>query len=97
MNQEKKRRPWLALAVGLAAGGIYSMIRGNGIFNRPRFAEQHQAVERYLDAHYPGASYSPIRETGGGWSCIVRTGKREFMLYLTRAKDKVYIFHEGEV
>lgn len=97
MSQQKRKHPWLALAIGVTAGGVYSLIRGNGIFNKPRFAPQHKAVERYLDAHYPGAVYSSIKETGSGWSCVVRDGDRQFILYLTRAKDKVYIFHERGV
>ena len=93
----KKLRPWMAVAAGAVAGGIYQIVRGKGIFNKPRFAEQHRAVERYLESHYPGATYSNIQESGNGWSCVVRTGTRRFILYLTRTREQVYIFHESDV
>lgn len=94
MKQDKK---WIPVAAGLAIGGAYSFIRGNGVFNRPRFAAQHKAVRRYLDAHYPGAVYGKIKEAGKGWSCIVRADGRQFMLYITRTAGRVFIFHEQNV
>lgn len=97
MDEKKKFRPWMAVAAGVAASGIYNMVRGNGIFNRPRFAAQHRAVAQYLEGRYPGAVYSQIKETGNGWSCVVRHGSRQFILYLTRTDEKIYIFHEGNV
>ncbi len=94
MKQHKK---WIPVAAGLVIGGVYHLIRGNGVFNKPRFAAQHKAVRRYLDAHYPRAVYGKIKETGNGWSCVARADGRQFMLYITRTPGHVFIFHEQNV
>lgn len=41
-----------------AAAGIYSAITGKGLFNKPRFKEQHERVANYVETHYPNAVYS---------------------------------------
>lgn len=97
MKKQQKKHPWLIVAAGLAVGGVYHLVRGNGILNKPRFAKQHDAVRRYLEGHYPGAVYSSIKEAGNGWSCVVRHGDTQFILYLTRSDEGVYIFHERNV
>ena len=45
-----------------AAAGIYSAITGKGLFNKPRFKEQHERVANYVETHYPNAVY--ISERG---------------------------------
>ena len=37
-----------------AAAGIYSAITGKGLFNKPRFKEQHERVANYVETHYDG-------------------------------------------
>ena len=58
MAEKKKRYGLLTFAAGLAITGVYNYVKGNGVFNRARFKNQHDAVSRYVDAHYPGAVYS---------------------------------------
>ena len=41
-----------------AAAGIYSAITGKGLFNKPRFKEQHERVANYVETHYPNAVYT---------------------------------------
>ena len=50
-----------------AAAGIYSAITGKGLFNKPRFKEQHERVANYVETHYPNAVYTPIEMTANGW------------------------------
>ena len=52
-----------------AAAGIYSAITGKGLFNKPRFKEQHERVANYVETHYP-----PPKN-------IVKTSFNLFMVY----------------
>ena len=92
----KKRK--LVLLSSFAAIGIYSAITGKGVFNKHRFKEQHNAVARYVESRYPGATYSPIEATAKGYmTTIRRIGKNNIMLYAFKSKDGSYIFHESEI
>ena len=55
-----------------AAAGIYSAITGKGLFNKPRFKEQHERVANYVETHYPNAVYTPIEMTANGWVTVIR-------------------------
>ncbi len=92
MNRKFKISPVL---VTVAAAGIYNAVKGNGIFNGPRFARQHDAVSKYVESHYPGATYAPIRATQNGWATIITEadGKRH-NLYVGKTPDGVYVFKE---
>ncbi len=95
VNMKKRNMFLLASA---AAAGVYGAVMGKGIFNKPRFREQHSAVSRYVDAHYPGAVYSPIEATPKGYMTFIkRLGKPKIMLYAYKSPDGVYVFHETEV
>ncbi|MCI5604323.1 MAG: hypothetical protein ACI4C7_10290 [Clostridia bacterium] len=85
----------LFMAAAFAAAGAYAVIQGKGIFNKPRFREQHDAISRYVHTRYPHATYSPIEATQSGWATIIkRINKPKILLYVTRSDDGVYIFHE---
>ena len=65
------------------------------MFNRSRFKDQHDAVSRYVDAHYPGAVYSPIHATDNGWITVITTRDNTMIsLFVTKCEDNVYIFKE---
>lgn len=83
--------------LGAAALGAYNLYKGKGVFNKLRFKEQHDAVADYLENKYPDATYSEIALTDKGWSCIVETGKNNFVLYMTKSPEEVYIFWEKEI
>jgi hypothetical protein len=89
------RKNFLLLLGGAAVAVLYTALNGTGIFNRPRFASQHDAVARYLAHRYPGTTYDPIKLSGSGWSTILTDpdGKRS-ILYISRTEDGVYIFNE---
>lgn len=85
------------LLLGAAALGAYNFYKGKGSFNKLRFLEQHNAVRDYLDSHFPNATYSEITETEEGWSCIVNTYQKNFVLYMTKTADGVFVFWEKEL
>ena len=92
-----KKRNILLLA-SAAAVGVYGAVSGRGIFNKPRFREQHSAVSRYVDSHYPGSTYSPIEATPKGYMTIIRRpGRSNIMLYAFKSPDGIYVFHESEI
>lgn len=92
-NQSAKK--WLPVLLGVTAAGIYHFVQGNGIFNRMRFASQHDAVSRYVETHFPGARYSAIRDTGDGWiTMITPKNGDKILLYLIKTDEGVYIFRE---
>ncbi len=89
-----KKNKWFMVAA-VAAAGADGMIRGKGVFNKPRFREQHDAISRYINSHYKGATYSPIEATENGWATVIkRVNQPKILLYATKSKDGVYIFHE---
>ena len=85
------------LLLGAAALGAYNFYKGKGVFNKVRFKEQHKAVADYLFNEYPDATYSEITQTDEGWSCIVETDSGNFVLYMTKSPEDVYVFWEKEI
>lgn len=90
----KKINTKKALLLGLAASVAYKAIKGEGIFNKPRFYRQHEAVKKYLSSNHPNAKTGDIIKTEDGWSCIVNVGNRNFLLYITQSNNKEFIFSE---
>lgn len=91
----RKTHKLAALLAGAAAAGVYAAVRGKGVFNGPRFAKQHDAVQRYIDAKHKNAEYSPIEQVSNGWCTIVtETDGRKLMLYVTCDENGVFVFHE---
>ncbi len=92
-----KKNKW-AMVAAVAAAGAYGIIRGKGVFNKPRFKEQHDAVSRYVESHYPSSTYSPIEATENGWATIIRrVNEPRIFLYITKTDDGVYVFNETTV
>lgn len=83
--------------LGAAALGAYNLYKGKGIFNKLRFKEQHEAVSDYLDSHFPDSTYSEIVPTEDGWSCVVNTYPKNFVLYMTKTSEGVFVFWEKEI
>ena len=94
--KEKKSGAWVPVALGLAAAGVYHFVRGTGAFNRVRFAKQHNAIEKYIEAHFPGATYAPIQSCEHGWITVISTaGGSRITLYITKTDDGTYLFRES--
>lgn len=83
--------------LGAAAFGVYNLYKGNGVFNKVRFSEQHDAVAKYMQTHYPGCTYSDIVKTEDGWSCVINTYRKSTVLYMTKTPDGKFVFWETEV
>ncbi len=95
---KKKISPFLTVAGSLAVAGIYNYVKGNGIFNKPRFKDQHDAVSRYVEAHYPNSFYSPITATEKGWMTVITTqDNKKIALSLTKCENNVYVFEEVNI
>lgn len=92
-GKQAKRAVMLTTAAGAA---LYSIVNGKGVFNKPRFKEQHEELARYVDSNYPDCTYSPISVHGKGWSSAIRRrGRVVVFVYFTKSKDGVYIFTES--
>jgi len=85
------------LLLGAAALGAYNFYKGKGIFNKIRFKEQHEAVSDYLANDYPDATYSEITQTDEGWSCVVETSSGNFVLYMTKSPENVFVFWKKDI
>ena len=93
MSRNNRKLPFL---LGVAAWEAYRFYKGKGIFNKLRYKEQHDALGKYLETHYPDAFYSDIVETDDGWSCMVNTGGRKVLVYMTKTNDGTFVFWEKE-
>ena len=94
----KRRSNLLPLLGAAAVAGIYGYVNGKGLFNKPRFKEQHEAISRYVDSHYPGAVYSPIEATENGYMTIIsRPKQQKILLYAEKTPDGVYVFNESPI
>lgn len=92
-----KKNTKLTAILAVGAVGAYRFYKGKGGFNRIRFKSQHEAVSKYVETHYPGASYSDIVETSKGWTCAITTNKGQVALYINKAPDKTFIFWEEKM
>ena len=80
-----------------AVAALYGVVTGKGLFNKPRFREQHEALGRYVDNNYPGCTYSSITVHGRGWSSFVRRqGRPVCCLYFSKSPDGTYVFTESK-
>lgn len=93
----KMKKSKITVLAGAAVFEAYRMYKGKGIFNKIRFKRQHEAVSNYIGTHYPGAFYSDISEAGGGWSCMIKNGNKNIMLYLSETPGGVFVFWEKEL
>lgn len=91
------KRSTKLILLGAAALGAYNLYKGKGAFNKVRFKEQHQAVSDYLESHFPNSTYSEITPTDEGWSCVVNTYPKNFVLYMTKTNDGMFVFWEKEI
>lgn len=94
MSKKKKINPLLTAVAGLAVAGVYNYVKGNGIFNKSRFKNEHEALSRYVDAHYKNAFYSPITQTQDGWVSVISTlDGKQISVFMSKF-DNTYVFKE---
>lgn len=94
---KNKKLTLLTMAASAAALCAYRAFRGYGVFNRIRFANEHDAIERYLQAHYPYATYGTIVDTSNGYSTVVTNGGHKFHLHISKTSDGMYVFSEKTI
>ena len=94
MSKKKKIHPLLTATSGLLAMGAYNYVKGNGIFNKTRFKNEHEALSRYVDAHYKKAFYSPIVAVPDGWTSVITTLDGKQIAVFISKFDNSYIFKE---
>ena len=83
------RKRLFVLAAAAAAATAYSAAT-------MKFNDQHDAIARYVEGHYPGAVYSPVQETEHGYAVIIRRPHAAgIFLYVTPTPDGHYVFHEA--
>ena len=89
------KKKTLFMLAGAAALGAYSAIEGKGPFNKIKFRDQHDAVSKYVETHYPNALYSPISKTENGWVTIIRRfNKPCIVLHISKTSDGMFVFNE---
>ncbi len=94
---KEKITPKKAALLGAGAALVYGIIKGKGIFNLPRFYNQHKAIEEYLETYHNGANHGDIIKTENGWVCIVNINDKQILLNLQKTKDGNYIFSEEKL
>lgn len=94
---DKKFSAKKAICLGILATCTYKLIRGEGIFNKPRFYEQYKACQGYLNTYHIGAEFGHIVKNDTGWHCIVNTDTKSFMLNISKTDEGVYLFSETEL
>ncbi|MBP3361242.1 MAG: hypothetical protein J6N52_10340 [Clostridia bacterium] len=92
MNKQKSK---LLVLAGVSAVAFCGLLKGSGFLNRFAYKKQHEAVSRYVDAHYKGAAFSPVQKTEHGFITIVTMadGKR-IALTFTEADKDIFVFSE---
>lgn len=91
----KKKNRLVSVLITLGAAGAYRAVKGKGMFNKPRFAKQHDAISKYVETHYPGGSYAPIHATQNGWATVITTADgKKYNLYVGKTPDGIYVFKE---
>ena len=93
--KKKNKFALFALASAVAVG--YSAYEGKGVFNKIRFKKVHEAVSGYVDTHYPNCYYSPISATQHGYLTTVITPNGRVILYITEAKNGMFVFEEKKI
>jgi len=86
-----------AVLIGLGTALLYSAVKGNGIFNKPRFYFVYKALEKYLSSNHADSNIGEIVKTKNGWSCIVNDKGKSFVVNISKAVDGNYLFSESEL
>ncbi len=94
----KKNTSRALVLAGLGAAVAAGVLKRTGLFNTALYSSEHKALSRYVESHYSGAAYSPIRRTEEGYlSVVTLPGGRRIVLTFTKACKGIYIFSEKPV
>lgn len=92
----KKKKSFLTPILATAAiTGVYHAVTGRGVFNKSRFRRQHESISKYVESHYPGATYAPIMATQNGWATVItEVNGTKHNLYVGKTPDGIYVYKE---
>lgn len=76
---------------------VYSALKGNGVFNKPRFFNQYRAIKKYIDTTHPDAVIGNIVKTSAGWASVINCHGEKILLNVTKTPDDRYIFSEEKM
>lgn len=94
MNAKTKKRLFAMSAAGVAIG--WGILKKNGTINKLAYSQEHEAVSRYVDAHYDGAAYSQIEAVQHGYMTIItKPNGEKSVLTFEKAYDGAYVFSEA--
>lgn len=83
-----------AIFAGIGAAAAYSFLKGEGMFNKPRFFREYKAAEKYLSSYYENAVCSEMTKTKTGLCCVVTAQNKRFILNIHKTDKGEYVFSE---
>lgn len=86
-----------AFVVGTLSACAYSFVKGNGIFNKPRFYPQYKAISKYLSSSSPNANIGKIFKTKEGFGAVINDNGDCYLLSITKIKGNDYMFSKTEM
>lgn len=93
MSKKTKR----AVLIGFGTAILYSAVKGNGVFNKPRFYFVYNALKKYLSSNHPLSNMGEIVRTKNGWSCIINDSGKSFVVNISKSEDGTYLFSESRL
>lgn len=93
----KKNTTKKVALLGAGAALAYGFIKGKGIFNLPRFYNQHKEIKKYVETYYPNGNFGDILKTKTGWCCIINNNNKQILLNLEKTDDGNYVFSETDM
>lgn len=92
---KKSSKILIAVGAGVVLG--YSIYKGKGIFNKIRFKRQFEALENYVDTHYPDAKIGAIVPFETGWNCTVTRGDQTIAIHMVENNGTGFMFNPVEM
>ena len=92
-----KNKYKLLVLAGIGAAIGYSAWKGVGVFNKVRFKKQFDAIQSYIDTHYPGAAIGEIVPFKEGWNCSISYGGKNIIIYIIPNDNEGFIFSPTEL
>lgn len=92
---KNKNKLLILASIGAVVG--YRAWRGLGVFNKIRFKKQFEAIQSYIDTHYPGALIGEIVPFNEGWNCNIIYNNQNIIIYIIPNDGKGFIFSPTEL
>jgi len=92
-----KKTGKVLIFAGICAAVGYGVWRGIGPLNKIRFKKQFDALQSYIDTHYPGADIGNIVPFKDGWKCTVLYDEQNIIVNILPDDSGSFIFSPTEV